>query len=216
MAEITFLGFAAGIGSGMALNWARELVAERRERKRKQKALWRACAIESEATISSLDQLKWMHEMVEQGHCPMSISAVNSAGGRIAERLIELDPANIEAYASIIVRTAQLAQKGEDLRKELAVHATATREERGQRRGMVDAELLHAARMLQREAAARLRVLRVLRDSVPSDRASTVISRAEADCRTIDADVDAWEEGYAERVGLKEALSLLRNVRPRV
>jgi hypothetical protein len=184
------------------------------DRGRKQEALWLSCAAESAAAAKDFEQIKWMMDMIESGNGPISVAYVSVAGGRIAERLIELDTANIEAYLGFTLRTSQMTQKAEDLRKELIVHAARSDADRLEQRGMLHAELIHTGRAMVRQMAARLDVLRALEAKVPAKRARSVITRAETDLKSIGDTVDQLEATYATRAGIEPQLAALRKVRP--
>lgn len=198
--------------SGAGLIWLREWLAENAERKRKQRALWRACAVEAEAASAEFAQVQWMKGMLEKGNAPVTVVNVNPAASRLAERLIELDAANIEVYLAFIQRTNQLAQKAEDVRKQSTAHVVSA--DALAHRALLFAEVVHMARIGMRQMAARLRVLRTLRSLIDDDKASSVISRAEHDSRVIGEMVDQWERTYAAIIGIEQDLDALRAIRP--
>jgi hypothetical protein len=209
-----FWKLAGAVATGAILVWIREWIVARMDRGRKQEALWLSCAAEAASAPKDFEQIKWMMDMIESGNGPISVAYVSVAGGRLAERLVELDTPNIDAYLAFMLRTAQMTQKAEDLRKELIAHAALSDANRLERRGMMHAELIHTGRAMVRQMAARLDVLRALEGHGPAQRVRGVVASAEADLKSIGDVVDQLEATYATRAGIEPHLEALRKVRP--
>jgi hypothetical protein len=191
---IEFLKLVGAFGSGAGLILMREAIAARLDRNRKREALWRACALEAPGAWGDFENTYVLRDKVLRGRPVGGVFHAPTTAAKLAEKLLESDPENLDAYLSYIIRTEQHEQRTADIKELLADYADADDDERRKKTPRLLSELFFCARAIGWLYADRLRVLRVLKSSMKNEAfANKLIVDVEETNRAMQANIDDWE-----------------------
>jgi hypothetical protein len=184
--------------SGAGLIWVKEAVTAKLDRDRRREALWRACDFEVQGAYTDFNNAIELRDKIIRGRAVGGVFHAPMASAKMAEQLMQMDPANLPAYLPFVIRAQQHEQHSSSIKALFSKFADATDEQRHAQKGRLFTEAFLAARGMAWLFKDRLRILRVLRASRRDDAyAGRVIAEAEGLARDVEERCSEWEAMHA-------------------